>query len=131
MNKQVVYFIFLFCLLFSGAANHILAQAEKKKIEAIRISTPPKIDGILDDQCWENVPVASDFYQLVPYNGENASLDSEVKFVYDDQAIYVGAMLHEPNPDNIYTELSERDEIGQVDYFGVYFDCFNDYYTLF
>jgi hypothetical protein len=41
----------------------------------------------------------------------------------------VGAMLYDPHPDSILTELSERDDIGISDYFGVYIDCFNDYLT--
>ncbi len=52
-----------------------------------------------------------------------------MKLVYDDEAIYVGAMMYDPYPDSIYTELSERDDISMVDYFGVYFDCYNDYLT--
>jgi hypothetical protein len=130
MNKQVVVFVASLLLIVSGLPNKGLSQQKgKKSLEAIRISTPPKIDGILDDECWQNAEVATDFYQLEPYNGNPASFNSEVKFVYDDQAIYVGAMMYDPNPDSIFTELSERDEISQVDYFGVYIDCFNDYLT--
>ncbi len=101
----------------------------KKRITAVRVNKSPKIDGVLDDEVWKGVPVATDFVQHRPYNGRKASLRSEVKFVYDDVALYVGAMLYDPHPDSILTELSERDHIGIADYFGVYIDCFNDYLT--
>lgn len=102
---------------------------QKKTIEAIRIVNPPKIDGILDDAAWKNVAFATDFIQFMPYNGKNASFNSEVKFVYDDVAVYVGAMLYDAHPDSILTELSQRDEIEIADYFGVYLDCYNDFLT--
>lgn len=130
MNKQVVVLMMFLVVFLSGFQKLGFTQLQdKKKLESIRVSTPPKIDGILDDDCWQNVPVATDFYQLRPYNGDPASLNSEIKFVYDDEAVYVGAMMFDPNPDSIFTELSERDEISQVDYFGVYIDCYNDFLT--
>jgi hypothetical protein len=101
----------------------------KKTIQAIRIENPPKIDGVLDEDVWDKAPTTTDFVQFVPYNGKPATFNSDVRFVYDDMAIYVGAMLYDPNPDSILTELSQRDEINMADYFGVYFDCYNDYLT--
>ncbi len=106
-------------------------QLTKKKIAAVRIESPPKIDGILDEEVWRKASPATNFVQYVPYNGDSATFDSEVRFLYDDVALYVGAMLYDPHPDSILTELSQRDEINMVDYFGVYIDCYNDYLTAF
>ncbi len=118
-------------MLFVSA---MYGQAEiftKKQLTATRISSPPEIDANLSESCWKGVPVASNFIQYTPYNGTSASFDSEVKIVYDDMALYVGAILYDPHPDSIYKELSERDEINMVDYFGIYLDCYNDYLTAF
>ncbi len=106
-------------------------NAVKKNIQAVRITTPPKIDGVLDDEVWSSASPATDFVQFVPYNGNPATYNSEVRFLYDDMALYVGAMLFDPHPDSIYTELSQRDQITMVDYFGVYIDCYNDNLTAF
>ncbi len=114
-------------LILSGSVSGQIGA--KKKVTAIRTDNPPKIDAVLNDEAWKGVPVATGFVQHRPYNGRPASLKSEVKFVYDDVALYVGAMLYDPHPDSILTELSERDDIGVSDYFGVYIDCFNDYLT--
>lgn len=127
--KTKYFSLFLLFLLILLSMDSWSQLTDKKKIETIRISTPPKIDGLLDEAIWESIPIATDFVQLNPYNGKAASLSSEVKFMFDDNAIYVGANLFDPNPDSIFTELSERDEIGMVDYFGVYFDCYNDFLT--
>lgn len=100
---------------------------DKKQVEAIRISEPPKIDGELSDEAWKGVPEASGFVQQFPHNGDPASFDTWVKFVYNDKALYIGAYMYDPNPDSILTELGKRDELNMVDIFGVYIDCFNDY----
>ena len=122
------YILLLFLILVFGMFS-FSQQPEKKELSAIRISSPPKIDGQLNDEAWNNVAPATDFIQLRPYNGQAASFNSEVKIIYDDIAVYVGAMMYDPYPDSILTELSERDDIGIADHFGVYFDCFNDYLT--
>ncbi|MCB0806575.1 MAG: carbohydrate binding family 9 domain-containing protein [Bacteroidales bacterium] len=101
----------------------------KKEAVAIRTTEPPKIDAILDEPQWDETIPASNFVQFKPNNGAPASFDSDVRFLYDDQAMYIGAILNDPHPDSINTELSERDNQGIVDNFGVYIDCYNDYLT--
>jgi len=125
--------LLVFCIGIASIYPTVLISQDsvKKRVEAIRIKIPPKIDAVLDDSAWLNIPIATDFIQLTPENGKPASYNSEVKFVYDDRALYVGAMLYDPQPDDIMKELSKRDEINMADYFGVYLDCFNDYLTAF
>lgn len=122
----------LVLISFLGLLSPIDSQcqiAEKKKIDAKRIIIPPVIDGSLNDEAWKSVGAANDFIKLKPYNGDPATHKTEVKFVYDDEALYVGAFLHDPHPDSISRELSERDQRGMTDWFGIYIDCFNDYLT--
>ncbi len=100
----------------------------KKNYRATRTEKKIKIDGILDDVAWEGIPVATDFVQLRPTPFAKASRLTEVKVVYDDDAIYIGAMLYD-NPDSISKELTPRDGgnvDGNYDYFGVSMDCFQD-----
>lgn len=98
---------FVLFLLFVHVA---FPNGARKELSAVRITDPPHIDGILDDPIWNgNLPVASDFIQYSPYNGEPSSMRTVVKVVYDNSALYIGAMMFDPNPDSIYTELGERD----------------------
>ncbi|RLD55988.1 MAG: hypothetical protein DRJ05_12035 [Bacteroidetes bacterium] len=130
MRDAMKNLLFLyFAILLFLPVKIFAQQSPKKELLVFRTSSPPKIDGQLNDEAWKNVEPATDFIQVDPYNGQPASFNSEVRIVYDDMAIYVGAMMYDPNPDSILTELSERDQIGMVDYFGIYFDCFNDYLT--
>ncbi|MDD5694666.1 MAG: DUF5916 domain-containing protein [Bacteroidales bacterium] len=98
----------------------------KKRVAAVRITAPPKIDGILNDSSWIHAAPAGDFVQVEPVFGRAASFRTEVRFIHDDNALYIGAMMYDPAPDSILKELSVRDEISNTDYFGVSIDPFND-----
>jgi len=97
----------------------------KKNVEALRITTPLTIDAVLDEAVYSQVAPATDFTQLQPYNGKPSMQPTKAWFFYDENAIYVGAMLYDSHPDSIFNFLSERDNIGTSDYFGVYFDPYN------
>ncbi|MFW5644307.1 MAG: DUF5916 domain-containing protein [Bacteroidota bacterium] len=121
MLKRIVVIVFSLCLTFNLEAN-----PGKKQIEALRTGTAPVIDADLSDPVWTYGNCAGEFYQVSPYNGKPSKMKSRVKFVYDDEAIYVGAHLFDSAPDSIITYLSKRDELSLSDYFGIYLDPFND-----
>ena len=100
----------------------------RKSITAVRVSQSPKIDGFLHEEAWINAPVAGDFVERMPNNGQAIpdSLRTEVKIVYDDLGIYFGATMLDPEPSRIMTELTERDEIGNDDFFFVLLNGYND-----
>jgi hypothetical protein len=90
------------------------AGLAKKYIEAIRIVTPPKIDGIMDEAFWQTLPVATDFVEYSPRNGTNPLFNTEVRFAYDDVALYACAIMFDPSPDSIFRQLGKRDQIEQL-----------------
>lgn len=100
----------------------------RKKITIPRIIEAPKIDGILDDAAWQNAPIATDFVERMPNNGKpiSDSLKTDVKIVYDNAGIYFGATLRDPEPDKILKELTERDGIGNDDFFFILLNGYND-----
>jgi len=105
-------------------ALSLCAQA-KKTVRAINISTPLTIDGILDEPAYKLATPAKDFVQLQPRNGKPAMQPTEAYYFYDQSAIYVGAMLYDSAPDSIFNYMTERDNTGMADYFGVYIDPYN------
>ncbi len=119
-----LYILIFFCLSFFISTN-IFSQ--QKVIQAIKIAKPPKIDGILEDDIWKNASIAKDFIINQPQFGKPASEATEVKVLYDDEAIYVSAKLYD-NPKNIRTQLTARDKEDRqdVDVFSVIFDTYND-----
>ncbi|MCX6233486.1 MAG: DUF5916 domain-containing protein [Bacteroidetes bacterium] len=120
------FVIILVLLLVTSIGFYGTAQDTTKKVYAIRVSEPPVIDGVLDDPVWVEVPAATGFLQTEPYFGQPASQLSEVRFVYDNMALYVGAKLYDTAPDSILKEMSVRDEINNSDWFGIRIDPFND-----
>ncbi|MCW0481289.1 carbohydrate binding family 9 domain-containing protein [Prolixibacteraceae bacterium A06] len=113
----------LFLSLF--LASTILAAQEKKQVKATYLETPLTLDARLDEPVYRKSGPARDFVQLQPQNGKPAFQPSEVHLFYDEKAIYVGAMLYDSSPDSIFNYFSERDNIGMSDYFGIYFDPYN------
>jgi len=119
-----------FLVLFS---QYSVAQEEKLLVEKRKISTTKaknsiKIDGELNESDWENVPIAKDFIMVEPDNGkpEPNERKTEVKVLYDDDAIYIGAILYDNEPHTILKEITERDKDGTSDYFGAFINGFND-----
>lgn len=111
----------LFCL-FS-----VSVWAQPKTLTAVKNRLPIRIDGKLDDSAWLAAPVASHFIQNFPTVGAPASSPTDVRVLYDDVAIYVGAYLYD-DPALIRKQLTARDGEQQtdVDYFAVFFDTYND-----
>src|SRR5437870_348586 len=93
--------IILFTFLFPTG---IFSQ-ECKNATAIRTHVSPKIDGVLDDSVWINVPIAADFKQMRPNPGEPSRRKTEVRILYDDDAVYVGAMMFDDKPDSILKQM--------------------------
>lgn len=114
--------IFLLLVLICG---NLFSQV--KILEAVRTNSPPKIDGELTDRAWLNKPVASDFIVSFPSFGQKASQKTEVKLLYDDDAIYIGAYLYD-DPHLIRKQITARDNEQQndVDFFSVFFDTYHD-----
>lgn len=101
-------------------------KIEKPSLPSTKTATPPKIDGKLDDAAWLNAPVASGFITFLPEYNKIPSRNTEVKVVYDNVAIYIGAVMYDPDPSSINTQLSERDGGSNADNFTVGFDTYDD-----
>ncbi|SDS14462.1 Carbohydrate family 9 binding domain-like [Gillisia sp. Hel1_33_143] len=122
--------LFIIITIFIFQLNHAQENdtIPRKSINIIRIANAPKIDGILDDEAWINAPIATNFVERTPTNGIAIpdSLQTNVKIVYDDLGIYFGATLNDPNITNIPKELTERDNIGNDDFFFILLNGYND-----
>ena len=100
----------------AAAAPNAAQPAPKRQLQAVRISAPIKLDGALDEAVWQTAPVATQFYENEPTPGPVEKHPTEVRVLYDDDAIYVGAVMHDVAQDSILRELSARDniEIGRA-----------------
>ena len=112
----------LFILLFS---LNVLAQ--KKTLQTKITTEKITIDGKFDEEVWKSAQVSKDFVTFDPDNGnpEPENSKTEVRVVYDDNAIYIAATLYD-DPTKIMKEFSQRDDFGAADFFGVFINGFND-----
>lgn len=102
-----------------------------RELQAQRAKQAITIDGDLNEDGWLKTPAAGEFIQIRPHPGEKATFSSQVKVMYDDEALYIGAILFDPNPDSIQTELTDRDRYGNADRFFVLIDTYRSGLTAF
>lgn len=111
----------------------VSAQENRKEIEAIRAERAPKIDGVLDESIWENAAISTDFRMWRPGNGDAIpdKYKTEVKVIYDDDAIYFGAYMKDPSPKDIPKQFGARNSFPQADFFGIIINPYDDKITEF
>jgi len=117
-------FIALLSLLVCNAS--LLRGQDNKQLQARRITNPPKIDGLLTEKEWRKAGIAKDFIQNSPEPGKKSSLETEVRVLYDDISVYIGATLFDVAQDSILQEITRRDRGGIVDMFGVLIDTYDN-----
>lgn len=102
-------------------------QIVKPTLQASRVTQANRLDGKLNESDWGAAAVATDFIQRYPDPGRPATLRTEVRILYDDDAIYVGARMLDPRPDSIAAPLARRDPADiNSDWFDVIFDSYHD-----
>jgi hypothetical protein len=98
-------------------------------VAAIPRTGPITVDGVLDEEIWRSAPAATDFRQSIPTEGAAATLRTEVRFVFDDGALYIGARMYDPlGRAGVRTRLVRRDQLyGESDELSIVFDTFHDH----
>ena len=97
-------------------------------VAAVRLTAPITLDGRLDEAVWQTPAPASNFTQSQPHQGEPAVNRTEVRFAYDDEALYVGARMYDPTGGaGVRTRLVRRDAQADADYLEVIFDTYHDH----
>jgi hypothetical protein len=130
MIKRILFTILVSCVFIPYALSRPLKNlpSEKRMVKAYRINQSIRIDGVLNEKEWLEAQPADDFYQYEPFNGSYPSERSVVKVLYDDNAIYIGALLYDDEPENIYRELGKRDDSDRLksDAFSILISPYND-----
>lgn len=117
-----------FLLLTIFFLNSFLGFSQKKTLTTKFTDEKISIDGKFDENAWETAAIATDFFMIAPDNGKPESSDhkTEVRILYDNNAIYVAATLHDNDPSKIRKELTTRDNFVTADHFGVFLNGYND-----
>jgi hypothetical protein len=109
-----------------SAINYETARLDRR-MTAVRATGPITLDGVLDEAAWKDAPVADHFIQNDPKEGRPATFDTEVRVLYDDQAIYFGVFAHDDQPSAfIIGDLKKDFNVNTSDLFRVIIDTFDD-----
>jgi hypothetical protein len=107
----------------------LFAGSNPKMATATRTSKAPKIDGILNDLEWQKAKPATDFVQTEPIEGAPPSQRTEIRFLYDNDALYVGCRMFDTDPSKIVARLARRDDEVEADNISLRIDSYNDNQT--
>jgi hypothetical protein len=97
--------------------------------QAARRSGAIQVDGKVDEAAWSAATPVTQFTQSDPKEGLPATQRTEVRFLYDDGALYVGARMYDSlGANGVTTRLVRRDQAEEgTDLFEVIFDTFHDH----
>jgi hypothetical protein len=99
----------------------------RKQATASRIpSGAIRIDGRLDETQWEQATPIRDFVQKEPVAGAAPTEAMEVRILYDDDALYVGARMSKAPGSAIQAPMGRRDRVEQSEHILVALDTFLD-----
>jgi len=118
----------------SGPAISSRAISSPATADALSIppgSEPMKIDGDLTEEIWTKASVISQFVVRDPKEGAQPTHDTEVRVVFDADAMYVAVRAMESEPDKIVGMLTRRDDSSPSDWVAVLIDSYHDRRTAF
>jgi hypothetical protein len=105
-----------------GSGGGVRREVVREELRVSEREGPIRIDGRLEDDGWDRARPITDFVTGEPVEGQEPSQPTEVRILFDAEAIYIGARMSEPDPSTIARQLVRRDETGQADYFEVMLD---------
>lgn len=131
LNMKKLLLFVLLGIFVNG--YHVVAQTrevssvgEEGKMEAAEVKGHVVLDGILDEEAWQEALMVSDFRQFEPVDGLPATQKTEVRVLYGSNSLYVGAFMYDDDPGAIEKTLGRRDDFNRADWFLVSLDAYFD-----
>jgi hypothetical protein len=121
---QLIYWVLLGGMLNSG--DVLGQQQEKRSLFVKKIDQKIELDGALNEAVWGEAEVATDFWQMFPTDSLRSTNKTEVKLLYDDTHIYVGAYAKGVDANFMVSSLKRDFSARSNDNVTVLFDTFRD-----
>lgn len=124
--------LLLICAVFLLGEIIVYSQVKAVNRNNYRInisytSEPIKIDGVLNEQSWQDSEKAENFTRVTPVDTGYAVAQTTVVITYDKSYLYVGAVCYDPSPGKRPVESLRRDfEFTRNDNFRVHIDTYNN-----
>ncbi len=113
----------------AAAHSSITHPIPSPSVRALRRDAAITLDGNLDEPSWKEAEVATDFRQAQPNPGEPATQRTEIRILYDDEALYLGArMFDDHGARGVRTQLVRRDgQASNSDQIQFVFDTYHNH----
>jgi hypothetical protein len=98
---------------------------------ASRINEHIEIDGNLSEPAWQKAQPLSGFRLFNSNEGVHATDSTVIRFLYDDEAMYIGFWCFDREPDKIVRQLTRRDRATASDHVDIRIDSRHDHQTSF
>ena len=108
-NTYKIVYIFSLAVLLSSEPFSDYKIGKEYFIH--KINSDISINGLMEEDSWNYANVISDYTQDFPYNGDKASLETEVRMAFDNKGIYIYARMYDDQPDKIQQRLAKRDDL--------------------
>jgi hypothetical protein len=115
----------------SGDAAAPRAASTAERARPVAAATPRAgaihVDGTLDEAAWAAATPLAGFTQQRPNEGAPATERTDVRFVYDDEALYVGARMYDSRgAAGVTSRLARRDQSPEGDLLRIELDPYHD-----
>ena len=124
--KNTNIFFAFFVVFFLLSAGITRGNNDKYTVKATSFTSPPKIDGKLDEPFWQSAVPLDSFTQYEPQEGAEPSEKTIAYIGYDAKNLYIGVKCYDSEPKAIRACLTKRDEVTGDDGITVFLDTFND-----
>ncbi|HJR60432.1 MAG TPA: DUF5916 domain-containing protein [Vicinamibacterales bacterium] len=99
-------------------------EAARPALRAVQVSTPPAIDGVLDDSAWSGpAQPTGPWLSYNPLHGSSIPQQTRVWVGYDSRYLYFAFQCDDPDPSRIKTSITRRDNIWNDDWVGISLDA--------
>jgi Domain of unknown function (DUF5916) len=123
------YFLLTFVFFFLCNVFGLKAQTTNEKnykIHIRKINEPVKIDGILDENAWQNAEATSPFIQQFPSDTSIAVSQSKAKVMFDDTYFYYSFVVYQPRQYRVQSLKRDFPQGGGTDLVSLNIDTFKD-----
>ena len=135
--RFTVFIALLFALLSNAASAQVAGSGQttnntdRKQIDIPRTTLRPVIDGVLDDEIWQQAAVITDLHQMLPVDHGAPSQESVFYVAYSEDYFYLAARLYDTDPEEIRAMALIHDDqsMGNDDQIYVILDTFDNNLT--
>ena len=126
-NLLIILLNFLFLTAQSAPGDSVVV---KKKYFTNHLKGSITLDGVPDEEAWNEVEWGGDFIQWLPNEGKAPSQQTKFKIVYDEKFLYIAYRCYDLATDSIIKRMGRRDEFPG-DWVEINIDSYHDLRTAF